>query len=205
VQPLDAASFSHACLSLSSSAAIDIITLDLASSPRLPFQLKRSMVLKAISDGVVFEIAYGPAMRSSSSSSSSGVSSGGRWAGEVPKEARRNVLAGARELVRISNGKGVIMSSELRRALEMRGPKDLVNLGSMFGFTPDQAKAALSTSCRTTVLRGCQFDRPSFLYSFSLPVLMDPPFFFSFNRLEQTDVQRGSVSTESDRLFERRQ
>jgi hypothetical protein len=89
------------------------------------------MVLKAIADGVVFEIAYAPAMRSagfSSSATSSDGGGGGRLSGEVPKEARRNVIAGARELVRVANGKGVIMSSEVRRALEMRGPNDLVNL-----------------------------------------------------------------------------
>lgn len=119
-------------------SGVDIIALDLATSPRLPFQLKRSLVLKAIADGAFFEISYGPALQ----------------AQPIPKEARRNVIAGARELIRVTNGKGIILSSEVRRCFELRGPVDLCNLGTILGFKPDQAKAALEASPRLAVLRG---------------------------------------------------
>lgn len=142
-------SFTHCCLNLSAPgpSGIDIITLDLASSPRLPFQLKRSMVLKAIADGVVFEICYGPAMRSSSGA-------GATPDRPVSKDARRNIIAGARELIRVTNGRGVIVSSEARRCMEMRGPLDLCNFGTILGLKPEQAKNAVSNSARSAVIRG---------------------------------------------------
>ncbi len=80
------------------------------------------MVLKAIADGAVFEVCYGAAMRSAAAASQQS------GAPAVKNEARRNVIAGARELIRVTNGKGVILSSEVRRCLEMRGPLDLCNL-----------------------------------------------------------------------------
>lgn len=127
--PLDNAAFTHVCLTLSTPgpSSVDIITLDLASSPRLPFQLKRSMVLKAIADGAVFEVCYGSAMRSAAGQSS-GVNSAAGSSMPINRDARRNVIAGAREIIRITNGKGVVLSSEVRRHLEMRGPLDLCNL-----------------------------------------------------------------------------
>ncbi|KAK9895140.1 PHP domain-like protein [Cystobasidium minutum MCA 4210] len=144
VQPLDAASFQHTCLNLSNAGptGVDIITIDLASSPRVPFQLKRSLVLKAIAEGTMFEVVYAPAMRLSTASSS------------LPKEARRNIIAGARELIRITNGKGIILSSEVRNAIEMRGPLDLCNFGTILGFKPDQAKDSVSGNARLAVIRG---------------------------------------------------
>ena len=132
--PLDAAAFSQVCLSYSSPgpSSIDIIALDLATSARLPFQLKRSMVLKAIADGAVFEICYGVAMRlgdgSGSASGASAAATGQMSGRPVPRDARRNVISGARELIRITNGKGIILSSEVRRCMELRGPLDLCNL-----------------------------------------------------------------------------
>lgn len=76
--------------------------------------LKRATVLKAVTDGVVFEICYGIAMRSSSTG--------------VPKDARRNVMAGARELIRITGGKNIVFSGDVAKCLEMRAPHDLINL-----------------------------------------------------------------------------
>ena len=122
VQPLDSASFVHTCLNLTNAGptGVDIITLDLSSSPRLPFQLKRSLVLKAIAEGTMFEIVYGPAMRLNTSTVTA--------SSTLSKDARRNIIAGARELIRITNGNGIILSSEVRNAIEMRGPLDLCNL-----------------------------------------------------------------------------
>lgn len=112
VRPTDTGSFTYASLTLSSPSpsAIDIISIDFAAHARLPFQLKRSAVLKAVADGVVFEVAYSPALRTD------------------PKDARRNILAGARELIRITSGKGIIFSSDARTFLEVRSPADVQNL-----------------------------------------------------------------------------
>lgn len=47
---------------------------------------------------------------------------------EVNAFARRNLIAGAREVVRVCNGKGIILSSGALRAMELRGPEDMANL-----------------------------------------------------------------------------
>lgn len=41
---------------------------------------------------------------------------------------RRNWIAGAREIVRATGGKGVVISSGAVKAGEMRGSEDLINL-----------------------------------------------------------------------------
>ena len=120
VRPVDAGAFNHACINLSAPgpSGIDVVSIDFAAQNRLPFQLKRTPILKAIGDGVVFEIAYSAAMRTN---------------GEVVKDARKNLLAGARELIRVTGGKGVIFSSDARQFLELRAPADLQNLYVRFG------------------------------------------------------------------------
>ncbi|GAA96250.1 uncharacterized protein L969DRAFT_42450 [Mixia osmundae IAM 14324] len=159
--PLDGASFTYVCLSLSGPgpSGVDIITLDLAIAPRLPFQLKRSAVVFAVKQGVFFEIAYGPMMRSSSASSTAyqGLPEGliGRGPGrEVPKDARKYIIAGARELVRLTKGKNIILSSEIRRAMELRAPEDLFNLCHIFGLKSDDARKTLQDNPKAAVLHG---------------------------------------------------
>lgn len=96
----------------------------------------------------MFEVCYGLAMRSNSDTHSSMIEK------PIPKEARRNVVAGARELIRVTNGKGIILSSEVRRCMEMRAALDLCNFGTILGLKPDQAKNAVSGNSRMAVIRG---------------------------------------------------
>lgn len=141
VLPLDSFAFAHACQSLitPSPISIDIITLDLASSPRLPFLLKRSLVLSAIKAGVAFEVVYAPTVASTGYS----------------KEARRNVFAGVRELVRVTNGgRGLLISSSARQVMELRSPSDLTSLIELLGFKPEWAKQAVSGLPRNVIARG---------------------------------------------------
>jgi ribonuclease P/MRP protein subunit RPP1 len=140
VQPLDMPSFQYACTSLCmpSATSIDIITLDLASSARLPFHLKRSLVLNAIQQGVVFELVYGVTLRTA-----------------VPKDARRNVFASAKELVRITKGKGLLLSSAVQNCMELRAAPDLIALASScMGMEAARAKMALEENARQVVLAG---------------------------------------------------
>lgn len=44
------------------------------------------------------------------------------------QSARRHLISNAQSLVRVSRGKNIIISSEAQRAMELRGPYDLVNL-----------------------------------------------------------------------------
>ncbi|KAI3626186.1 hypothetical protein CBS9595_001547 [Malassezia furfur] len=142
VMPLTDAAFQHACITLSELKpfSVDIITLDLAASPRLPFHLKRSTVGAALANGVVFEITYGDALDPS------------REARDVPT-ARRNLFSNARDLLRVTNGKGVIFSSGALAAMSLRAPYDVMNLATLMGMTATSAKDTLSATCRSLMIR----------------------------------------------------
>lgn len=152
VMPLTDMAFQHACITLSELKpfSVDIITLDLAASPRLPFHLKRSTVGAALANGVVFEITYGDALDPS------------REVRDVPT-ARRNLFSNARDLLRVTNGKGVIFSSGALAAMSLRAPYDVMNLyvstaklmsrATLMGMTPTSAKDTLSATCRSLLIR----------------------------------------------------
>ena len=90
--------------------AINIIQIDLAANTRLPFFFKRNTAGKAISDGAFFEICYGGALDGSN------------------EYGRRNLIAGVKEIVRVTGGKGIIFSSNVKNALHLRSPYDVINL-----------------------------------------------------------------------------
>lgn len=142
VTPTTETAFQHACITLSELKpfSIDIISLDLAAAPRLPFYLKRSTVGAALANGVVFEITYGAAVANTQ---------------DTPdvSAARRNLFAGARDLLRATNGKGVIISSSALDALGIRAPYDVMNLAALMGMTPNAAKDAISTTCQSLMIR----------------------------------------------------
>lgn len=120
VSPLSLSSFSHIALSVAppSPFAPTLITLDPSLSPRLPFPLKRGMISTLARTGVGFELVLRGVTR---------LDQPGEQPGEAGKR-RRNWIAGAREVVRATEGKGVVISSGAVRAGEMRGTEDLINL-----------------------------------------------------------------------------
>ncbi|CDR88337.1 related to Ribonuclease P protein subunit p30 [Sporisorium scitamineum] len=137
VRPTNEAAFQHACLTLSELKpfSIDIISLDFGAQPRLPFFLKRSTVNAALENGVQFEITYAQAVCDDGT------------------KARRNLISGARDLLRVTNGKGVFFSSGATEALSLRAPYDVINLGAIFGMNPSAARDAISNNCRSLILR----------------------------------------------------
>lgn len=120
VMPLTESGFQHACITMSELKpfSVDIISLDLAAAPRLPFHLKRSTVGAALANGVVFEITYGSATDTSSSA----------MGDQDLSAARRNLFSGAREILRATNGKGVIISGAVMDVLGLRAPYDVLNM-----------------------------------------------------------------------------
>ena len=109
---------------------VDIISLDLDN--RIPFKIKHSMALAAIRRGLFIELSYASAIRSSS--------------------LRRTVLANAVSLVKYCCGKGLVFTSAGEHFMEMRAPKDIINLASMFGLKSDQANDTISRNCKSVVL-----------------------------------------------------
>ncbi|KAI5302887.1 hypothetical protein KEM56_000246 [Ascosphaera pollenicola] len=120
------------CLLLAcTSMDCDIISLDM--SVRLPFHFRFKTVASAITRGVRFEICYSP-----------GITGSGY-------EARRNLIGNAAALIRATRGRGIIISSEAKRALGVRAPWDVVNLACVWGLSQGRAKEALCEEARKTV------------------------------------------------------
>ena len=100
-----------------------IIALPLAL-PRLPFHLKHTLVRTAIKNGAVFEVNYAGALGDPESSHTSlGVSDTGPGL-----TAKRNWWAAAREVVRVTKGKGIIVSGGIIDEGDYRGPGDIQNM-----------------------------------------------------------------------------
>uniref|UniRef100_A0A672P0W0 Ribonuclease P protein subunit p30-like n=1 Tax=Sinocyclocheilus grahami TaxID=75366 RepID=A0A672P0W0_SINGR len=67
---------------------------------------------------------------------------------------RRYTIANAISLMEVCKGKNIIVSSGAERPLELRGPYDIANLGLLFSLSEGDAKAAVSTNCRSVLLHG---------------------------------------------------
>lgn len=122
--PTTAGSFSLACLSHTTPSPLTahIISLPL-TSPRLPFNLKHTLVRTAIKNGAVFELSYAGALGAEGdiSASLAGGSEGGAG-------AKRNWWATAREVVRVTKGKGIIVTGGVASQADLRAPRDIGNL-----------------------------------------------------------------------------
>lgn len=117
LRPLNEKSLQLCCGTLD----CELISLDL--SARLPFILKFKTVASAIHRGIRFEICYSPITDSS--------------------ESKRNLIAGAATLIRATRGRGIILSSEARNALGLRGPHDVMNLAQIWGLEQAKGKEGL--------------------------------------------------------------
>ncbi|KAK9852638.1 hypothetical protein MYU51_007733 [Penicillium brevicompactum] len=106
----------------------DVISVDL--SVRLPYHFKFKMLSAAIARGVRIEICYGP-----------GVTGSGL-------DARRNLIGNATSLIRATRGRGIIVSSEARRALGLRAPWDVINLACVWGLSQERGKEAICEEAR---------------------------------------------------------
>ncbi|EEB94613.1 hypothetical protein MPER_06542, partial [Moniliophthora perniciosa FA553] len=84
----------------------------------------------AIKNGAVFEIPYSGALT-----------------------APTNWWASAREVVRVTKGKGVIVSSGAEEIGDLRAPRDIANLVSLLGLPQDASHAALTKEPKSLVLR----------------------------------------------------
>lgn len=106
--PTTEGSFSLACLThtLPSPLSAHVISVPL-DVPRLPFRMKHTMVRTALRNGAVFEIPYASALDSA---------------------AKRNWWAAAREVVRVTKGKGLIVTGGGMDVADLRAPKDIGNL-----------------------------------------------------------------------------
>ncbi|KIJ56207.1 hypothetical protein M422DRAFT_219375 [Sphaerobolus stellatus SS14] len=134
LRPTTSTSFSAACLthSVPSPHTAHIISVPV-TLPRLPFYLKHTLIRTALKNGAVFEIDY---------------------AGAVGPEAeRRNWWAGAREVTRVTKGKGVLVSGGAEEDKQVRAPRDIANLITLIGLAQNLSQDAIAQTPRTVVLR----------------------------------------------------
>ncbi|KAG1754374.1 PHP domain-like protein [Suillus lakei] len=147
--PTTSATFSLACLthSLPSPLTAHIIALPL-TLPRLPFQLKHTLVRTAIKNGAVFEINYAGAIGGEidASLSTFGVSDTG-------VSGKRNWWAAAREVVRVTKGKGIVVSGGVASEADYRGPKDIGNLLTLLDLAQNLAHDASVAVPKSLILR----------------------------------------------------
>ncbi|XP_065527963.1 ribonuclease P protein subunit p30 isoform X1 [Lathamus discolor] len=122
------------CNLLIACTTLDVDLVCINVTEKLPFYFRRPPVNMAIDRGIYFELLYTPAIKDST--------------------LRRYTISNAISLMQICKGKNIVISSAAERPLELRGPYDVANLGLLFGLSEGEAKAAVSTNCRATMLHG---------------------------------------------------
>ncbi|KAI9454198.1 PHP domain-like protein [Russula earlei] len=150
--PTTEGSFSLACLTHTQpsplSAHVISVPLDV---PRLSFHMKHTMVRTALRNGAVFEIPYASALDSN---------------------AKRNWWAAAREVVRVTKGKGLIVTSGGLDVADLRAPKDIANLLTFLGLAQNVTHDSATTNPKSLVLRAQT--RKTYRAVFSEPKLVLP-------------------------------
>lgn len=127
LRPTNEKAFQLCCAQLE----CDIVSLDFAQ--RVPFPIKFKTVASALQRGIRFEICY-----------SAGITGG--------SDARRNLIGGAAALIRATRSRGIILSSEARTALGLRGPWDVVNLAQVWGLSQERGREAVVEEAERVVL-----------------------------------------------------
>jgi len=128
LRPIDEKTLQNACSNLDS----DLISLDL--SQRLSYFFKFKMVAECVKRGIRFEICYSQGLLGDAN-------------------ARRNLISNATQLIRATRGgRGIIISSEAKRAVGCRGPWDAINLSAIWGLAQDRGYEAVSKQSRSVVV-----------------------------------------------------
>ncbi|NXX84581.1 RPP30 protein, partial [Urocolius indicus] len=119
--------FHIACTTLD----VDLVCINVTE--KLPFYFRRPPVNMAIDRGIYFELLYTPAIKDST--------------------MRRYTISNAISLMQICKGK---VSSQSQSKLINSVPilLDKGDRGLLFGLSESEAKAAVSTNCRATILHG---------------------------------------------------
>ncbi|KAG0635646.1 RNase P subunit p30-domain-containing protein [Tuber brumale] len=117
----------------------DLISVDL--SQRMGYHFKHKTVGLAIQRGIFLEINYSASINDVT--------------------ARRNLIGNAAALIRATRGRGIVISSEARRALGVRGPFDVINLATLWGLSQGKGREAVDGLPRLVVAQA-KLKRTSF-------------------------------------------
>ena len=96
------------------------------------YHFKHKTVGLAIQRGVFLEINYSASINDTT--------------------AQRNLIGNAAALIRATRGRGIVISSEARKALGVRGPFDVINLATLWGLSQDKGREAVDGLPRLVVV-----------------------------------------------------
>ncbi|KAK0747940.1 RNase P subunit p30-domain-containing protein [Apiosordaria backusii] len=135
LRPTSDKSFTWACNGTTDPPAL--ISLDLTRP--LGYHIHHRTAMAAVHRGSRFEICYSQAIRLSPSN---------------PESARaRSIFIGnVQSLLRATKGRGIVISSEAKSALGLRGPADVVNLMAVWGLGPEKGFEAMGAGARAVVV-----------------------------------------------------
>merc|ERR1712070_651286 len=100
----------------------DIISLPLEE--KIAWPLRRKDVQAFVKRGGFFEIEFAPALRDPAN--------------------RRHVIGNVGQLLHVTRGKSVLLSSASVDPMELRSPADLANFGAVLGLRGDLARRSIS-------------------------------------------------------------
>ena len=120
LRPTSEKVLSQACRDLE----CDLISFDL--TVRHDYYFKGKTLMQAVERGILVELCYAPAVLAND------------------KVVRQNVIGNATQLIRATKGRGLVLSSEAKKATGCRGPEDVINLAAVWGLGPEKGKDALA-------------------------------------------------------------
>lgn len=148
VRPTSERSFAWACQGAADPPAL--ISLDLAAHQ--PYHVHHRTAMAAVQRGSRFEICYSQALTLPQGQGASCAAAGGGGGSVDAARQRANFIGNAQALIRATKGRGIVISSEARGALGLRGPADVVNLLAVWGLGPEKGFAALGEGPRAVVV-----------------------------------------------------
>ncbi|KAF8215721.1 PHP domain-like protein [Mycena galopus ATCC 62051] len=165
--PTTQPTFSLACLTHSQPSALTAHIISLPLTLRLDFRMKHTLVRTALKNGAVFEISYVGALGGDND-----VALVDAGAAESGATAKRNWWATAKEVTRVTKGKGLMVSGGVVTEADYRAPKDVANLITLLGLSQEVSHSASTKVPKSLVLRAQT--RQTFRAVFSEPVLVIP-------------------------------
>ncbi|TFK65934.1 PHP domain-like protein [Pluteus cervinus] len=121
-------------------------------------RIKHTLVRTAKRNGAAFEVAYvgslgGEGVDALNESGEDSGLSGSNVSANVRSDVKRNWWTGAREIVRVAKGSGIIVSGGVADPMDLRAPRDVGNLMTLLGLSQDKAHEAITKTPKGIVLR----------------------------------------------------
>ncbi|KAF7298748.1 PHP domain-like protein [Mycena indigotica] len=167
LMPTSQNTFSLACLTHTVASPVTAHIIAVPLTLRMDFRMRHTLVRGALKNGVVFEISYVGALGGEHDAIM--VEAGAADKG-VP--AKRNWWTNGKEIIRITKGKGILVSGGVVAEADLRAPKDAANLITLLGVAQDVAQAASTKVPKALVLRAQT--RQTYRAVLSDPILVVP-------------------------------